>query len=103
MQAYENSAPTAWMMGKVISASPLKIEIEQRLTIDEDLLILTRNVTDYKVAVRTSWETGSAEAHSHGITGGSMTVRNALREGEAVLLLRQEGGQKFVVLDRVVI
>ena len=38
MQAYNNSSPTAWMIGEVISESPLLIQIEQRLTIDEDLL-----------------------------------------------------------------
>ncbi len=120
MQAFQNSDPTAWMMGEVISTSPLQIQIEQRLTIDEDLLILTRNVTDYTVSISQDWGTGAAlGSHSHsyseGTTGGAnlshnhtviadeITIHNGLEEGETVLLLRQDGGQKFIVVDRVVI
>ena len=120
MQAFQNSDPTAWMMGEVINTSPLEIQIEQRLTIDEDLLILTRNVTDYTVEIEHSWATEMAlGSHSHsyseGTTGGAnlshnhtiiadeVTIKNGLQVGETVLLLRQDGGQKFIVVDRVVI
>lgn len=108
MQAFRNSDPTAWMLGEVISESPLQIKIEQRLTIDEELLILTRNVTDYtvKANIRFDMSTGSTESHHHSISGTHtmpMTVKNGLQEGETVLLLRQDGGQKFIVIDRVVI
>lgn len=120
MQAFQNSDPTAWMMGEVINTSPLEIQIEQRLTIDEDLLILTRNVTDYTVEIEHSWATGMAlGSHSHsyseGTTGGAnlshnhtiianeVTIKNGLQVGDTVLLLRQDGGQKFIVVDRVVI
>ena len=108
MQAYNNSSPTAWMIGEVISESPLLIQIEQRLTIDEDLLILTRNVTDYMVqaTIGLNLSTGSSEGHRHSVSGTHnvpLTIHNGLQEGDMVLLLRQDGGQKFIVIDRVVI
>ena len=41
--------------------------------------------------------------HAHPIEGRkSMTVHNALQAGEYVLLIRMNGGQQYVVIDRVV-
>ena len=41
--------------------------------------------------------------HSHSIEGmKEMTVHNALQTGDEVVLLKQKGGQKYLVLDRVV-
>lgn len=40
--------------------------------------------------------------HSHTITGQKqMTVHNALDVGDQVVLLRQQEGQKFIVVDRI--
>ena len=30
-----------------------------------------------------------------------MTIHNALEKGEEVVLLRMQGGQKYIVLDRI--
>ena len=112
VEAIEATKPTGLMFGVVLSASPLKISVEQKLTLGPAQLILTRNVTDYKVSVSVSWGTasasgGSGEAsfapHVHGIGGKKeMTIHNGLAPGEKVALIRQQGGQKFIVLDRVV-
>lgn len=41
--------------------------------------------------------------HSHTVNGvKSMTIMNALQPGEQVVLMRMQGGQKFLVMDRVV-
>lgn len=41
-------------------------------------------------------------AHSHSYTGRKrFTVHLALKKGEKVLLLRADGGQKYIVLDRM--
>lgn len=119
LDAVENSKPTALMFGTVTNDDPLEITVEQRLTLTMDQLILTRNVTDFTVPISQGWSTGYALekhhhtcpegttsdvnlAHSHGIIADEVTVHNALEYGESVILIRQEGGQKFVVLDRVV-
>lgn len=44
----------------------------------------------------------SAGSHSHRISGlQEVIVKNSLQAGEKVLLLRQQGGQKYFVLDRI--
>lgn len=78
--------PTELVFGKVISSSPLKINIEQKLTLSSQQIVLSRNVTDFKTK----------------INGTIMTINNALKTGEEVILLRMQGGQKYMVIDRVV-
>lgn len=82
------SQPTSILFGTVESATPLKVRIEQKLILEESFLILTRNVKDYNV-----------EMTVDGIRR-TYTIHNALQAGERVILIRQQGGQKYVVLDR---
>lgn len=45
---------------------------------------------------------GTNIGHSHAYTGRKrFTVHLALKKGEQVLLLRADGGQKYIILDRV--
>ena len=102
-QTQENMKPVNVLFGEVIEVEPLTISVEQKLTLKKEQLILSRSVTDYTLPVSVSWSTGSSDDHSHSISGSkTLTVHGALRLGEKVLLLRQAGGQKFVILDRVV-
>lgn len=112
MDAVESSKPSDFCYGTVTSISPLKIAVEQKLTLGEAQLVLTRNVTDYKIKVTVDWKTetksgGSGESsfasHNHDVTGQKeITVHNALTVGEKVILIRQKGGQKYLVVDRAV-
>ena len=113
LEAVENTDPTCIMYGMVISASPLQIQVNTKLILEENQLVLTRNVTDYTVSVSASTgsagghkhedslggETSSNGSHSHGIS--SIKFLNALKAGEEVILIRQAGGQEYIVLDRV--
>ena len=120
-KAIEASQPSDFCFGKVISTSPLKITVEQKMTLGSAQLVLTRNVTDFTIDVTTDWITTSY-SHTHEITdtftgGGSastdththhtvgrkpITIHNSLKVGEEVILLKQKGGQKYLVIDRVV-
>ena len=103
MKAVEASKPSDFLFGKVTSASPLKITIEQKLTLGSTQLILTRNVTDYTTSVHIDWNTEQSDYHQHRIGGvQTMVVHNGLKAGEEVILLKKKGGQKYLVLDRVV-
>ena len=114
---YESIKPTTIMFGKVISEKPLKINLEQKLTLGENQLILSRNVTDYKTKitipptlVMDAGLIGNVEGyHGPGVLKDlklpsqmDTIIHNGLKEGEDVILLRLEGGQKFLVIDRLV-
>lgn len=83
--------PVQVCFGKVTSTTPLKIQIDQKITLGKAQLVLTRNVTDYETEITVNgWENKQRT-----------TIHNALKAGEEVVLLRQQGGQKYVVLERV--
>ena len=111
----EASKPVNVYFGEVQSAKPLKINVEQKMVLGEAQLVLTRNVTDYDTMVTMNWQTESAlQSHSHGdgqevnlahthvlIGQKQITIHNSLEVGEQVILIRQQEGQKFVVVDRI--
>ena len=90
MDAVNASKPSDFCFGKVTSTSPLKITIEQKITLGSAQLVLTRNVTDFKTTAIIESETRE------------ITIQNSLKVGEQVVLMKQKGGQKYLVLDRVV-
>ena len=73
LNAVEASKPTNALFGVVVSDSPLKISIDQKMTLDSDSLVLTNAVKEHTL---------------------EMTV------GEKVILLRMQGGQKYIVWDK---
>ena len=103
--------PMAMCLGEVVSASPLKISVDQKMTLTAAQLILTNAVRDYVVYMTVDHSTDSASggsgdssfaSHSHSITGKKKyTVHLGLKTGEKVILFRCDGGQKFIVFDRV--
>lgn len=128
-EANEASQPSDFCFGKVTSIEPLQILVEQKMTLGAAQLVLTRNVTDFMTLVSIDWQTQQAltthihkingkdsggdtvdltskEAdlkHQHELTGTkSIIIHNALQLGDEVILLKRKGGQKYLVLDRVV-
>ncbi|MCR5777260.1 MAG: DUF2577 domain-containing protein [Lachnospiraceae bacterium] len=101
-EAVNAGAPSDVCFGTVISPSPLSILVDQKMTLTAAQLVLTRNVTDYEVQCEIDWKTETKESHKHDITGvKKMKVKNTLLAGEMVILLKQLGGQKYIVLDRI--
>ena len=130
VEAVEAGNPAAICYGQVTSVSPLKILVDQKMTLGSAQLVLTRNVTEYTTMVTVQWATEKEEGthkhqlknistddgakivsaytetqnakHTHDIEGTKqMTIHNALEKGEEVVLLRMQGGQKYIVLDRI--
>jgi hypothetical protein len=98
--------PAGIFYGEVISVAPLKIEVEQKLTLDEKFLELSSLVRNIDIDTAVSWETGNAsagDAHTHTVAGfKTITLNLGLAVGDKVVMLRVQGGQKYLVLDRVV-
>lgn len=89
LEAVTASKPANMVFGKVVSNSPLKIRVDQKLILGEAQLTLSQNVTDYRLSVTMDDETKI------------MTVSNALKNGEEVILMQVSGGQKYIVIDRI--
>ena len=90
VEASKASKPVKIEVGTVISISPLKIQISQNITLSKLQLIVPQRFTDHEIEVTIDSSKKTIKVH------------NALAKGDSVILLRQDGGQKYVVLDRVV-
>lgn len=128
LDAMEAKKPVNVDFGEVVSASPLKINVEQKMMLGEKQLILSRNVTDFETMATIDWLTENSLGphthtvkgtdsngghvaltmdeqnlvHNHEITGKKkITVHNGLVVGDEVILLRMQEGQKFIVWDRI--
>lgn len=111
VEAVNAKDPMSLKIGEVVSVSPLKISINQKITIPASQLLLTNAVRDYTVYETVDHITGTASggsgeaafaSHSHTYKGKKkFTVHLGLKTGEKVILVRCDGGQKFIVLDRL--
>lgn len=72
VDAVNAEKPAAVCFGKVVGTSPLEISVEQKMTLGAAQLILTNTVKD-----------------------------NTLFVGDSVCLLRMQGGQKYMVVDKL--
>ena len=91
LDAMESTKPVNVCFGKVVSVSPLQINIEQKMILGKSQLILARNVTDFKTRLTVQGVYEKRETIIH----------NALVVGDEVVLIRQQGGQKYIVIDRI--
>lgn len=98
IDAMESTKPVNICFGTVVETRPVRINVEQKMILNEAQMIFSRNVTDHVVQVSMDWKT---EDHSHELTGTKeITIHNGLAVGDEVILVRQQGGQKYLVWDR---
>lgn len=132
IDAVKASQPCDVLFGRVTSAEPLQININQKLILTSDFLVLTKAVQDYEVDVEVSHyveEETFKESHVHTFSGSDsegntfegttssgnlkgkhkhqytgkkkIKIYNGLKVGEEVIVIKAQGGQKYVVLDRL--
>ena len=117
LEAVAADKPVQLLFGTVVSASPLKIQLDQKATLLEPMLVLTRNVTDYEMDIEVSHWTEYEKEHKHKTSDGAtamptqhrhkytgtkkVKVCNALLTGDVVVLARIQKGKRYVVLDRI--
>lgn len=70
--AVDASNPVAVLYGTITKINPLEVNVDQRFILTEDFFVLPESVT-----------------------------KKSLEPGDKLLLLRVQGGQSYVVLDRV--
>jgi hypothetical protein len=98
--ATEAGKPVNILFGSVTHINPLEVTVDQRFALDEDFLIVPESLTEYKIDV----------SHTHSYSGGTtgpalaqeLLIRRGLEVGDSLLLLRMQGGQQYIILDRVV-
>lgn len=103
VETVESTKPCNYVFGEVTKAEPLEISVELKFILSEEMLILSRSVTEHKIQIELDFDTEVENEHNHRIKHEfEIEIHSALEVGEKVILLRQQGGQKYLVLDRVV-
>jgi hypothetical protein len=87
LDALEASKPVAVLFGTVTKMNPLEVNVDQRFTLDADFLILPESLTRCTMTVN----------------GTEYVVRRGLQAGDRVALLRIQGGQQYLIVDKVVV
>lgn len=113
LNSVEYGKPVEIYAGTVETESPLTIRLDVNIEpLEEDELILTNAVKDHEVDITVGHSTEEFEliegamtdikSHKHEYKGRKkITIHNGLKVGEGVILLREQGGQRFIVLDRI--
>lgn len=115
LDAVDAQKPVRVCYGTVTKDSPLEITVDQKTILEAEDLILCRNVTDYECDVEFSLKTEKLQ-HNHTSVHGptsvqtlqyevknkkKMKVYNSLKKDDVVFLIREQGGQRFIVIDRI--
>lgn len=88
-QNVENKQLCDLRFGTVTKVSPLNVKISTQLTLPQSVLIVPERLTDHKIKTLID-----------GVEK-TITIKNALKVGEKVALIRKTGGQSYFILDRL--
>lgn len=90
MCAIEEAVPCDAITGTVLTASPITVQVDQKLILRADQITLAKHVTDHE-----------EQMGIPGVGTVSVSVKGALRTGDQVILLQKKGGQHYVIIDRL--
>lgn len=105
-----NTDPVNILLGKVIRKEPLQIQIDQKQILTDEFLILTNNVKDYEtyanIEITQDGEiqinnTEKTDLNTFKVNKVKLKLLNSLKVDDDVILLKQQGGQNYIVLDKI--
>lgn len=71
LEAVEAAKPVNIIIGRIQKAEPLRVRIHQKLTLEKEFLVIPRHLAE-----------------------------EGFQKGEGVILLREQGGQRFVIIGK---
>lgn len=106
--AIRASNPAAVLTGSVTKIKPLEVRVDQRFTLTSGLLIVPESLTHFEIELQHTHQytdtsdSGSTTRTTQPALNDPIVIRQGLKVGDSVLLLRVQGGQKYVIMDRLV-
>lgn len=117
--AVEAASPCGLYLGTVTSTAPLAVQLDQKMTLTAEFLMLSTLVQEFKVDMTVDhWtedtnpptthahpdaDVNSFDAtHKHAYKGRkTFLVHLGLQAGERVFLIREQGGNRYLIIDRI--
>lgn len=98
------SNPVNVLFGEVMSVNPLSVKVDQRFTLPADFLIVPASMIKFEINLQHGhqYTDGGSGRNTSEALAEKIVIRPGLKAGDKVLLLRIQGGQKFLILDKVV-
>lgn len=90
IDAIESVKPVNIVFGKIESISPLTVNIENKLQLSKEQLIMLDSFKKYEIPCEVDGKVGVAR------------FDNTLKPGDDVIMFRLQGGQQYLILDRVI-
>ena len=90
IDAINTTKPVEIVLGIVLSVAPLKIELEQKLSLSETFVIVPEELTNRTVKIIIDDVEKEIE------------IKNALQVGDKLALAKIQGGQKYLIISRLV-
>lgn len=87
-QQNDGTYPTSVLFGTVKAINPLKVQIDSKIII-EDFFVVSERLTKHEVEVE-------RQTYKE-----KMVIDNSLKVDDKVIVLRQQGGKKYIILDRI--
>lgn len=113
-EAVEAGKPTAFTYGRVISDDPLMVEVDQKIQLGENQLVRGESLQEYEGEVEVELEEMELEleletedgpvqvkASGKGKIKGRAKMNRLLEAGTEVILARIQGGQNYILYDKV--
>ena len=114
VEAVRASKPTEVTHGKVVSTEPMQIMVDQKITLGELQLDCGETMEEYMAETELEIEeidlaltmeidgkTVTAKVKGSGKMIGKMKARRSLDVGDEVILIRKQGGQNYIMYDKV--
>lgn len=100
-QTEKAGVPARFMFGIVTETAPLTVMVDSRFPITAPGLIVPQELNGHTHEVNAA-VTGESQQHTHTIPAATTSPEAGagLKKGERVILLRNQGGQEYLVLGR---
>lgn len=103
VDAVNATQPVEFTFGTVTSVSPLKIQVTPKLVLGAGNLVLSGAVTKKSIGGTATGSTETANGHTHSVKiPVTVIIDNSLKKGDSVILVRIQGGNKYLVLEKAV-
>ena len=99
-QTEEANVPARFLFGEVKKLSPLTVLVDNRFYLSPPALLEHNLLYGHKHIVP-GHSTEAASNHSHGVRQFDSNIAEALKVGDKVVLLRNYGGQEYLILGRL--
>lgn len=113
-EAVEAGKPMNLTFGKVISPDDLNVDVDQKIKLKEKQLMLGETLREYEAELEVELEEMELEleleiegesvaaiGRGKGKVKGKGKILRRLDAGDEVILMRMQGGQKYMVIDKV--